>query len=902
MGVKATALGVLLLCPCALALNPALDVSQYAHTSWKIREGFSKGIVSSFAQTPDGYLWLGTEFGLARFDGVRNFPWQPPPDQHLPSSNVFSLLAARDGTLWIGTRTGLASWKGGKLTQYPELAGLTVEALLEDHEGTVWAGAFGIPAGRLCSIHKGSMNCFGEDGGLGRAVFSLHEDSKGNLWAGTGEGLWQWKPGTPKFYPLPGELNGIQGLVEGDGGALLIGARTGIRRLVNGKIEAAYRLPGAARQFGSLKLLRDRDGGLWIGSTLGGLVHVHQGRTDVFSQSDGLSGDDVYSLFEDREGSLWVTTSNGIDRFRNFAVAAFSRNQGYSSVGAVVAARDGGVWAGTLEGLKRWDPGEITAYRERGRSRTRTAPHRVPEVVGSGLPDRYQTALFQDAQGRVWVSALGGVGYLDNDRFIPVGGIPGGIIHSIAEDNEGNLWIANQDLGLYRLAQDNKVQQIAWAKLGHKDFAYSLAADPSRGGLWLGFFQGGIAHFDGGKVRASYAATDGLSDGMVNDLRLDRDGTLWAATESGLSRLKNGRIATLTAKNGLPCDGVHWVIEDNDHSFWLNTTCGLVRIARSELEAWAANPKRKLQITVFDSSDGVVGHASAGGYTPHVGKSPDGKLWFSTFDSLSVIDPQHLPFNKLLPPVHIEAVKINGKEAAPTAGMELSHNSNDLEIDYTALSLTIPERVRFRYKLEGKDNEWQDAGTRRQAFYGGLRPKNYRFRVIACNNDGVWNEAGATWNFSIVPAFYQRIWFQGLCLLAVAGLIWLLYQVRVRQMARRFRLLYNERLAERTRIARDLHDTLLQSLAGVSLQLHGISKQAVTAPDKTPSLIDHVREQVGFLLPGGAIEGLESAFAFSRGSGTGRCLARIRRSHWALTQRALHSQSLRPAPCVRAGN
>jgi signal transduction histidine kinase len=465
------------------------------------------------------------------------------------------------------------------------------------------------------------------------------------------------------------------------------------------------------------------------------------------------------------------------------------------------------------------------------------------EVVGSGLPDHELSSLFQDARGRIWVSTRGGVGYLENDRFILVSGIPGGIVHSIAEDTDGNLWIANQDLGLYRLSPRNEIQQISWAKLGHKDNATALAAD-HLSGLWIGFFSGGIVYFAGGQIRALYVSANGLGEGMVNDLRLDRDGTLWASTEGGLSRLKNGSIATLTSKNGLPCDAVQWVMEDNDHSFWLNMPCGLVRIARSELEAWAADPKRKIQTTVFDSSDGVRSLGLAGGYTPHVGKSTDGKLWFTTFDSLSVIDPRHLPFNKLPPPVHIEAVKINGKEAQPADGLALSHSSNDLEIDYTALSLTIPERVRFRYKLEGKDTEWQDAGTRRQAFYGGLPPKKYRFRVMACNNDGVWNVAGATWDFSIVPAFYQTLWFQGLCVLTVAGLTWLLYRLRLRQMAARLNLVHAGRLEERTRIARDLHDTLLQSLAGVSLQLHGVSKQAATVSEKTAALIDHIREQV----------------------------------------------------------
>src|SRR5437773_3913337 len=222
----------------AYGLDPALDVSQYAHTAWKIREGSFKGIIQAIAQTPDGYLWLGTEFGLLRFDGVRTVPWEPPAGEHLPSSHIRCLLVARNGRLWIATTEGMTSWKDGKLTQYPELAGLTVASLLEDRDGTVWAGVLGAPSGRLCAIHDRTTKCYGEDGSLGYGVFSLYEDSEGNLWAGAATGVWRWKPGPPKFYPMPDSVNGIQGLVEDDNGALLIPVSGGIRRLVEGKVEA----------------------------------------------------------------------------------------------------------------------------------------------------------------------------------------------------------------------------------------------------------------------------------------------------------------------------------------------------------------------------------------------------------------------------------------------------------------------------------------------------------------------------------------------------------------------------------------------------------------------------------------------------------------------------------------
>ena len=267
---------ILLKCgPCAFALNPSLDVSQYAHTAWKTGEGFSKGLIRSIAQTPDGYLWLGTEFGLLRFDGVWAVPWEPPSGERLPSSDIRSLQGARDGRLWIGTYRGLASWKEGKLTHYPELDGQIIEALLEDREGTIWVAGWATSTGRLCRIQSGNIQCYGEDGRFGSGVTPLYEDSESNLWAGGMNGLWRWKPGPPKLYPMPDPSHRIYALLESDDGGLLIAQHTGITKLRNGKYEA-YPLPAG---FQPHRLLRDRDGGVWIGALVDrGLLHIHQGR------------------------------------------------------------------------------------------------------------------------------------------------------------------------------------------------------------------------------------------------------------------------------------------------------------------------------------------------------------------------------------------------------------------------------------------------------------------------------------------------------------------------------------------------------------------------------------------------------------------------------------------------
>ena len=809
-------LGVLVGGP-AFALDPGLDVDQYVHTSWKIRDGFAKSTIHAIAQTPDGYLWLATDSGLSRFDGVRSAPWPAPPGQDLPSRQVLRLLAARDGTLWVGTSNGLASLKDGRLTPYPELAGIYIFALLEDREGVIWAGGFAVPTGRLCAIRKGSVECHGKDGLLARGVNDLYEDSHGNLWAGAIGGLWRWKPGPPKFYGIPAKAT-VLGLGEDDDGVLLVGGPGGIRRFIDGTAEP-YTSQGIGNDVYAKKILRDGRGGLWIGTLGRGLLHVHERRTDAFTPLEGLSGGNAEALLEDREGNLWVVTNDGLDRFRDPAAATFSTRQGLSDprgAWAVLAAKDGSVWLAGPAGLNRWTDGRMT----------------IP-TIGSGKRDGKvdgltPQSLFQDRHGRIWTSTERGVGFLENERFTYVSGLPGGVARAFAEDAGGTLWVSHQVHGLFGLSH-GAVQQIPLSTLGHDDFATALLADPASGGLWVGFFRTGLVYLRDGQVRASYRAADGLGQGDVASLWFDRDHTLWVSTDHGLSRLKDGRIATLTSRNGLPCDGVHWAMEDDARSFWLYTDCGLVHIARSEVEAWSAAVDKAVHPTLFDISDGVRTHTGAGGCTPLVAKAADGRLWFLPWAGVSVVDPRHLPFNTLPPLLHIEQLIADRKayEASSTNTRPLSLPAliRDLQIDYAALSLAAPEKVRFRYKLEGRDHDWQDAGTRRQAFYTDPRPGNYRFRMTASNNNGVWNEAGTSLDFSIAPAYYQATWFRLAGVAALAALLAAVYRLRLRQATRQVRMRMEVRLEERERIARDLHDTLLQSVQGLILKFDAVGKR-----------------------------------------------------------------------------
>ncbi|MBV8573142.1 MAG: hypothetical protein JO319_21180, partial [Acidobacteriaceae bacterium] len=816
------------------------------------------GTTRAIVQSPDGYLWLGTEFGLVRFDGVRFVPWRAPAGQHLPSNNIRSLAAARDGTLWIGTVEGLASWNHGTLKQYPELAGQNVLALFEDREGTVWAGTFATPSGRLCAIQRGNVKCYGADGSLGQWVYTIYEDN-GQLWVHTGRGVWRWRPGPPAHYhvKLPGSFESSHTLVQGDHGAGLIAIANGkIQQIAEDEV-TDYPLSTGQEQFTALNLLRDRNGALWVGTLGEGLLRVHNGKTNLFAQTDGLSGDRILSLFEDREGNIWVGTADGLDSFREFAVRSFSAREGLSSptIMAVLAARDNSVWLSGLDGLSRWNNGHLTIYHAQNdameRSRVPPRPQLavasqdglleqpVTDITDPGLPDDQAGSLFEDDQGRVWVSTPAGIARFEGARFNRLRDVPGGWVNTITKDGNGGLWISYEDYGLLRVVNEKVVERIPWSKFGGMAVASVLIADRIHGGLWLGFFQGGVVYFKDGQVRASYGRKEGLGRGRVMDLELQPDGTLWAATEGGLSSLRNGRIITLTSRNGLPCDTVHWAVQDDASSVWLYTPCGLLRVPRTELDAWVSDPSRSIHFTVFDSADGVRTHALLTGYTPRVSKSVNGQLWFVHIEGASMLDPRHLAVNKLPPPVHIEQIIADGKAYNSARELRLPARVRNVTIKYTALSLVAPEKVHFRYKLEGQDPDWSEVVNDRDVQYSNLRPRNYTFRVVACNNSGLWNKTGDTLEFSIAPAYYQTNWFRAACVAMVLAIVWALYRLRLGQMAQRFHARLEERVSERTRIARELHDTLLQSVQASLLQMQVARTLISRRPEHAVETLDH---------------------------------------------------------------
>jgi len=483
--------------------------------------------------------------------------------------------------------------------------------------------------------------------------------------------------------------------------------------------------------------------------------------------------------------------------FRDLRVSSFSAREGLSedSVNSVLASRDGTVWVGTAGNLEILGPDGVSSL-----------PRRV-------LQGKQVASLFEDRAGHLWVGMDNTLLIYQHGKFREIkkqDGSPVGLTMGMTEDLENNIWVETfGPPGTLIRIQGLKVREEFPAP--RMPLAQRLAADP-QSGIWLGLANGNLARYRSGKIESFLF--EGHSNSPVRAIIATPDGSILGATGFGVVGWKNGKQQTLTARNGLPCDTIHALISDNQDNLWLHAQCGLIEIPNNEMQRWWEQPERRLKLKVFDASDGV--QAGEGHFSTSA-RSPDGRLWFATRGVLQMVDPAHMAGNTVAPPVHINAVVADRKSYSPQEGLRLPPRTRDLEIDYTALSFAVPQKVVFRYMLEGHDGTWQESGTRRQAFYNDLPPGLYRFRVIACNNDGVWNEEGATLNFSVAPAWYQTNWLRFLSIFFGLFVAWSIYRLRLRQMAMSMSARFDERLAERTRMARELHDTFIQTVQGSKL-------------------------------------------------------------------------------------
>jgi signal transduction histidine kinase/ligand-binding sensor domain-containing protein len=804
----------------ARAVDPNNHVSQFAHTAWRVQDGVFEGTPRALAQTKDGYLWIGTTAGLVRFDGVRFVPWLPPNGEKLPSQRINSLLGATDGSLWIGTSVGLSRWQNNRLTNYTEQRGV-VTAIQEDGDATIWI-AISPSASHtpLCKVNTAGMRCYGNSDGVPDGVYGpLAKDNAGNLWMGAGgsRGLVRWKPDSHQTYSLkaPNNTNAwVSAIAVQTDSSLWAGIDTpgigfGLQRFVHGswKSFSSPELDGTKEAV--VALLLDRQNALWVGTEKHGIYRIYRDEVDHFSSVDGLSGDLVFKFFEDREGNLWVATSKGIDNLRDLRVASFSIREGLNNeeVNSVFASHDGSVWIGgpsTLELLRR---GRFTSFlAEKG-------------VHGDA------TSIFEDHGGRLWIGIDEGLWVYEDGKLRQIkkkNGNPTGLVFGITEDTDNNIWVLGGGSPLIRF-RDFKDQEEFLPS--HIPDARRVVADP-KGGLWLGLMNGDLARYQDGHTETYHFEL--TSPSRVEQIMANSDGSVLAATAVGLIGVKNSRQLTLSARNGLPCDIAYASISDDQGNLWIYMQCGLVEVTKSQLEHWWEHPDAVVQTRLFDALDGAQP-----GRAPFVGgsaRSPDGRLWFASGTVLQMIDPNHLPANQVPPPVHVEAVVADRRNYPVQDGLVLPPLTRDVEIDYTALSFVTAQKVHFRYKLEGRDAAWQESGARRQAYYTDLRPGKYRFHVIACNNDGVWNEEGATLDFSVVPAWYQTNRFLALCFCTTIFLFWALYRLRVRQVSRTISARFDERLAERTRLAREIHDTLVQTIQGSKMVADDALDEATDFP------------------------------------------------------------------------
>jgi signal transduction histidine kinase/ligand-binding sensor domain-containing protein len=811
---------LLLLTGTASALDPHRLISQYAHTVWRVQDGFPHG-PHMITQTSDGYIWIGVS-GLLRFDGVTLTPVLP--QKSFPTdAGINWLLGSRDGSLWMATYHGLYRLKEGAAFSLPIKRG-GVESIIEGRDGAIWItrSRVGGTEGSLCRIVGNDLKCYAKDKSDGNPAYfatSLAEDGSGDIWFGC-QMLCRWNGSSISHY-MQEQMDhpsgdGVVGLAAGAAGSVWVamdgvGPELGVRHYSNGSF-MSYVVPGFdGATIRAAALLLDRHQTLWVGTESQGLYHIHDGRADHYGAAQGLTGERVNSIYEDREGNLWITTDKGVDLFRDIPVVSFSSTEGLiggSEVSAVIARKDNSLWVGLRGGLAlvRSDSVSLT-------------------TMAHGRPIQDVYALFEDHLGQDWLGINTTVMVHRLGRFLEIAGLDGrrldqiGKVFSFTEDIDGNIWaIAYDDpkhiTHLLRI-RDLRVQEdIQVTSL--VPHAHFLGADAA-GGIWIGTGDGKLAHYLNGVANIVSNGRSGAPAVMMFSMSVDSAGGVWGATSEGLYRWDHGTLSVMDSHNGLPCSGITAALIDDSGSLWLDTKCGYMRISAADLANWTARPDAQMTVTTLGALDGADPGWNGDRIQPSAARSPDGRLWFVGLSSLQMIDPGRSYKNPTPPPVHVEGLLADGKSYSPASPITLPPLTRDIQIDYTALSFVLPQRMGFRYILEGRDRAWENPGLRRQAFYSDLRPGSYRFRVIASNNDGVWNDTGATLDFKVAAAWYQTIWFRSLCSVAGVLLLWAIYRLRVRRIAGIMKSRFDERLAERTRIARDLHDTFLQTIQGSKL-------------------------------------------------------------------------------------
>lgn len=814
---------------------PAINLH---HTSWTARDGAPPEVLT-MAQTTDGWLWLGGASGLFRFDGVR-FERFEPAGAPMPATAISILSAQASGAMWIGYRFGGASLlRAGQLRNYSQRDGLPengpVWGLEYDGDGRMWAAT----SAGMYYLDGQRWLAAAPSWGLPRTGYkTLMRDRKSVLWAQGDQGAYSLAPGARRF---------IQATRDSGTGSLFDAPGNGIwswdarHNQLNRLTPPAHGLrPRDWQVRGDVtSLLFDHAGDLWVGRQSGLESHTARGVSHTGPQQ-GLSGNAVGALLEDREGNIWAATASGLDRFRGNRLSAVPVPE---SMGMMPLAADpaGGAWIG------RFHVAQPT-------------PAAVTELWPSSANPWHNvvTCDYLAPDGALWAGGHGGLWRKEGAQLRRVAlpdGLEGGQINSMVLDRAGGLWLAMH--GLYRRDANG-----SWEEKGGKDGLPEAAPRAMAGvgkDLWFAYPQSRLMQREDGRWR-DWGPANGLGIGMVMALHL-HGGHVWAGGENGVALRRGDRFIGVAGIGGQAFQGISGIVELDNGDLWLNGGSGLYRIAAAEIARLVGDPGYRVRYERLDSSDGLEGNAPVLLPTPSLIQASDGHLWVSTTAGVFRFDPAFRPAASTPPPVLIRAIGAPGQARAPTAGMRLPPGTDTLQIAYTALALAMPERVRFRYRLEGADRHWQDAGQRRAAYYSNLGPGDYRFRVLASNYDNTWAAEATTLDFSIAPTMVQTWWFRGLCALMLLAACWIGYRLRIRHLAREVALRLEERTNERERIARELHDTLLQSVQGLILHVHAASLR-LPAPEPARVMIEKALQQADDVL----LEGRDKVRALRSGA------------------------------------
>ena len=789
------------------AAPPAPLRSDYTHTAWGGLQGAPVDVLK-LAQSTDGWLWMTTATGLYRYDGVQFERTDTVYGRRLYSSDVLGLLAATDGALWVGYRLGgVTVFRKGATRTFMESDGLPGGAVFHIEaapDGTVWVAA----RDGLARLAPGASRFEpqGSDIGLpnGR-MFQILFARDGTQWIGSMGGAFFRRPGEQRFSQAWPRKT-LMSMAEGPDGA--IWAADPDNRYYRVGMSAPSGGDGPRPELTATGLRFDREGQMWLMQ-----ANAVERKRDAsapslpaqrLTQATGLSGALPQAFFQDREGNIWIGTSAGLDRLRRNRLKPLMVDREFDHPG-IVAGPEGDVWIGDYAG-------SVGSFDADGFKKTVAKGHMA---ASHWAPD-----------GSLWIADDRGLRRRAPDGSVMVVAPPEGArrydVQAMQQDASGAMWTSFSGAGLFRFAHGRWVREGGLAGFP-AGLAMTMAMD-GQGTVWMGHARNQISLVGGGPGKESIrqlGAAAGLQLGTV--LYLYRDGPrMWAGGERGTMLYRAGRFVALHGRHGEAFRGVSGIVRLPNGDLWLHGADGIYQVKAGSLAEWMRDTAQAVEFQRFDALDGLRGHAPQMRPVPSVVRAADGKLWFSTGSAIALIDPANIHRNRLVPPVLIHTVAANDTlyEIQERKSMTLPEATDNLRITFTALSLSIPERVRFRYRLEGVDHGWQEPVGRRAVSYTNMAPGTYRFQVTAANEDGVWNPDGAVLDIHIPPTFVQTNWFLLMLVLAAALLLYAACALRVRYITSRMQGRLHARLEERSRIARSLHDTLLQSVQGLVMSFN----------------------------------------------------------------------------------